>query len=69
MYIYPNPANDQFIIDTKGNELSFRLLDSFGKTVLESVVSGKEQFSTKALPNGLYFYQLGEKTGKLSIQK
>jgi hypothetical protein len=79
--LYPNPANDQVIVDVpmenEGN-VSVSIIDPSGKIALsqqKTLVKGESQFTFQlnALPNGVYFVQVrnGElaNTRKLVIQR
>ena len=59
--LYPNPVNNQFVVNTSGNLI---VLDLAGKTVFSTLVSAGEFVSISELKTGIYFVKMGS-----SIQK
>ena len=76
--LYPNPANNQIMIETNSanSKFSFSIFNVEGKLMNEQLISGgKTSVDVKHLAEGFYFYRLKEvvsgdlKTGKLQIQR
>ncbi len=76
--LYPNPANNQIMIETNSanSKFSFSIFNIEGKLMTEQIISGgKITVDVKQLAEGFYSYQLKEtvsgdkKTGKLQIQR
>ncbi|MCX6199691.1 MAG: T9SS type A sorting domain-containing protein [Bacteroidetes bacterium] len=76
--LYPNPANNQIMIETNSanSKFSFSIFNVEGKLMSEQIISGgKISVDVKHLAEGFYSYQLKEivsgdkKTGKLQIQR
>jgi hypothetical protein len=73
--IYPNPAENQFVIHSDlGEELQFRLFDALSREVKSISLTGPEtEVNRNNLPPGIYFWQITAsgnvvKTGKLVLQ-
>lgn len=75
---YPNPANDylNIIINSKNeineSDLPVRIFNSFGETVLESIISTtteSHRISLDALASGTYFLQCGNSVKKFIVVK
>lgn len=76
--VYPNPCTSNTTIDLIGpNEtpnFNLTMYDIFGRTIKTSKLnSGKNNFDTKFLISGIYFYKISDgrnllKTGKLLIE-
>jgi hypothetical protein len=61
--IYPNPANDEFVISgTKEEIIKVNIVDVTGRVVLTEIPSGN-RVDVSSLSNGLYFAQLENKSG------
>jgi hypothetical protein len=61
--IYPNPANDEFVISgTKEEITKVNIVDVTGRVVLTEIPSGN-RVDVSSLSNGLYFVQLENKSG------
>ena len=55
--VYPNPANDSFVMITKGN-VWMRIFDVHGKLMLQkSKCSASETIDISGFSNGIYFLQ------------
>ena len=76
--VYPNPANNQIVIETGAieNKFSFTVYSVDGKLVNEKTIAGdKVLVDVKQLPVGFYSYQLKDISsgnvsyGKLQIQR
>jgi len=52
--VYPNPANDYLIIQTKSAE-KFSLVNSFGQILVEFTVDGYKNITVNNYPTGIYF--------------
>lgn len=53
--LYPNPSNEQIFVEIE-MEGSIQIRDMQGRIIMiESVSKGKNMFSLKELPNGIYF--------------
>jgi hypothetical protein len=51
--IYPNPTNDEFIVECDGI-LSIKLYDILGKEVVNQNINGKSEINISHLPKGVY---------------
>ena len=62
--VYPNPVNNELIIEVEGNkeELSFELYNSIGKLVLKSTFEDKVILQTNNFPAGVYLLKLFDET-------
>lgn len=75
MSVYPNPANDYFIVSTGGRNLSLtvKVTDANGKLVMEKNANGdKQQFDISHLAKGTYFVEIlssGTRINKTTIIK
>ncbi|HEB61908.1 MAG TPA: T9SS type A sorting domain-containing protein, partial [Bacteroidetes bacterium] len=73
--IYPNPANDLFYISSKDlNIENVRIYSAAGQLKgMKTKMDSSLEFSTKELPNGIYFVEIrteeGVITKKLSVMK
>ncbi len=76
--LYPNPVNNQILIETNSanSKFSFSIFNLEGKLMSEQIISGgKTSVDVKHLAEGFYSYQLKDvvsgalKTGKLQIQR
>ncbi len=63
--IYPNPANDQFVIDydlsSSGEARSIELQDVYGRVIQEISLSsskGQEEVDVRDMPGGVYYLKL-----------
>src|ERR1700741_2169043 len=71
IYMYPNPAEDFFVVET-GKDLSqsFKLYDLTGKSIMEKAIDHPgEKVDISALPQGCYFLVItsGDKTRRRKI--
>lgn len=73
--IFPNPAQDYFIIKFKissNQPEPFIIYDTFGKSVLRrNLIEASQQFivNTTTLVNGIYYWKFQNQSGKLVILK
>ena len=74
--LYPNPANDQVIIQTTETNLLFELYDLSGKVILRQQLGSSENLiDLSKISNGVYTYRVVSsksttpETGKLVISK
>jgi hypothetical protein len=72
--IYPNPAQNNFTIETNSTEKqTLQLLDVIGKQVLLQTISGTANIDVSRLTKGVYFYsviqnQQNVQNGKLIVE-
>ncbi len=70
--VYPNPASDRLVVETVVHGLiqpELRLVSTLGDVVSVLEMSGaRVEFSLSGLSNGIYFIQLVDKTGTLSVR-
>lgn len=67
---YPNPANDNVIINTNNTQFAtpYKVSDNIGKIVITGELNfGHAEFSVNYLPSGIYFIQIG--AGKNDVVK
>ena len=64
--VYPNPGNNELnIIIAQGNVSTLQLYDIQGRLVFEKDLNdGITTISTAGLPTGMYFWKVGNETGK-----
>ena len=70
--VYPNPASDQVSVSVNGmNNFVVSVFDLSGRKVNERTVSNNfTQISVNALPNGVYFMKVTDKSGnQLAVEK
>lgn len=70
--IYPNPANDYFIVNagSKNPNLTIKLMDATGKLVLEkNLTHTTEQIDINRLAKGIYFIEIQESSMSIFRQK
>ena len=68
-HIFPNPIQNQFIIDSEG-ATSFQLFNTLGKKVKHIVIqSNKTTIQRDGLADGVYFYVLEQKNLKINSGK
>ena len=67
--VYPVPANDHYVVNSKYSTImNYSLIDFTGKTVSNGKLkSGKNSFDCSNLNNGLYYLQV--KDGKTNLTK
>ncbi|MBK7811683.1 MAG: CotH kinase family protein [Saprospiraceae bacterium] len=65
--IYPNPADDQIIIESQSKIQNLNILDLSGRTVL-SIQNGSP-FSISKLEKGIYFVQISNGFGQIGTKK
>ena len=66
--VFPNPTSDFIMIETQ-NKGELALSDMLGKIVMkEELVKGVNKFEVSNLPSGLYFYQVGDNSGKIVVR-
>jgi polyhydroxybutyrate depolymerase len=69
--LYPNPFENQLIVQCASNsEYTFILYDNLSRIKLKETFFGNSTIYTDELPNGIYYYEIGNtekqaKTGKL----
>jgi len=64
MHLFPNPGNDQFIIQLPVGDHHISLIDASGRTVLQQRSSGTQpMITTEALPSGLYHITVRDEQG------
>ena len=72
MKIYPNPAQNSFTIEAKG-EIQYSVYNALGQVVLAGKFTGKAQIDAQSLRQGVYFLQLKGTNGnwveKLIVEK
>lgn len=68
--VFPNPAADAIIIQGAGNEQSMTVYGLDGKNVVISLVpQGRDaRADVSQLANGLYFFTVGKRAGKFTVQ-
>ena len=66
--IYPNPANELFFIAAKDIEIeSVRIFSATGELKNNTFTNGGVlEFSTKELPNGIYFVEIQTEEGRVT---
>lgn len=66
VFVYPNPGNNELNIIVSENDFAkLQIYDFQGKMVLEKVINNEiTTISTENLAVGLYFWKLGNETGK-----
>jgi hypothetical protein len=65
--VYPNPANEQLIIET-ARQTDFILYDIMGRQVKKELLqTNKTIIDVSALPEGLYVYRIGNSAGKVQV--
>jgi len=69
--VYPNPATAALTIETKmWEDGTITLKDAQGRTLQSAKLTGsKTVLSVEGLANGLYFLQLADANGKISVRK
>ena len=60
--VWPNPAQDSFIVEGKGK---MTITNALGQILINHEIDGKE---TIALPQGLYFVKIGNATRKVVVE-
>ena len=60
--VWPNPAQDSFIVEGKGK---MTITNALGQTLFNHEIDGKE---TITLPQGLYFVKIGNTTRKVVVE-
>lgn len=68
--IFPNPAADFVYIknSTGRGILDFNIINQLGQIVLNSQIKGAgAKIDISTISNGIYFYQIGKKSGKLMV--
>jgi hypothetical protein len=60
--IYPNPFNDQLVIDISGGNAGYSLSDASGRLVMSGTVSSGESVNVSSLPKGLYILKVQEQS-------
>ena len=67
--IYPNPAQDYFVIDFEINsEILVIVFNALGETIYQKYSSSKHEVSTTNWPAGMYFVKVGKTTQKILVQ-
>ena len=67
--VYPNPSNGTLHIDVAKNEEMYVVLYApGGQTVYNKTITGSETLDISAIPPGLYFYNIMDKSGS-NIQR
>ena len=59
--IYPNPISNQFNIELKGIDYSWKLMDTYGRMVNESTISESQEsveIDSSSLPSGMYILEV-----------
>ena len=64
--IYPNPASEYLVIDSKFQNTDYTIYNANGLVVQASTYNGK--INTSQLAKGLYFLRI-EKSGRMLIEK
>lgn len=68
--IYPNPAADVIMLETKGNKnYDYKLIDQHGRILLKGKVNGKETLQLGGYAKGLYLLRVSDKAGKGRSEK
>jgi len=71
--IYPNPAANNFTLQIdnfKNEQCDLKISDLLGREVKQiQITDPKTEITIANLPDGIYFYQLKNNTGKLIIQQ
>lgn len=68
--VYPNPFNDQVLIQTKATEnLSYEVMNVNGSLLLSGISNGAETvINTEQLPSGIYFLRLKSESNQSVIK-
>ena len=64
--VYPNPISNQFSIELKDTEYSWKLVDTYGRIVKESVQSESKELveiDSSKLPSGMYMLEINTAVG------
>ncbi len=56
--VYPNPANEYFIVESTTNESEITIYDVTGKIILNQVYFNAERFSVSNFHKGIYFLEM-----------
>ena len=64
---YPNPANNNLILETDQRNAEYILIDAIGQTVGRGVINGVTQINVDHLAGGVYFVKLLNSNKAISI--
>ena len=60
--IYPNPFNEQIVMDINGGNAVYSLSDASGRLVMSGTVNSGESVNVSSLPKGLYILKVLEES-------
>lgn len=65
--VYPNPATDKIIIEVR-DATSICIYNATGQTMLQKNISTTEELDISSFVPGLYYYTIGDVSGKLIVK-
>lgn len=69
MVLFPNPAEDYFVMRGISTSENWLLMDVSGRILMKNVYKDGAKISLTAIPNGIYIVRVGNQSTKLQIQR